>query len=242
MEGLGALFSKKKKIIFGIEFVFKEAPGDSSSPRGKKKGQSATEAQKLQRAADAGLWTRVHKHHRCRGKYCKQGPHCWPDERGNHHRLLEEIFHHIKGNMKEGEKEEEVQIEVEIPPNILRDVLDDSRKRNAEDAIDYRSHKARASAKGKDRDAAEAAYGEVLGNVEGDRMERLKEYCAWNLQQVKSDKWREALQAANQLALDQFLELNSILQHPKVAADLMVKGGVEPGIALQFVSNIKKFQ
>lgn len=37
------------------------------------------------------------------------------------------------------------------------------------------------------------------------------------------------------------LELNSILQHPKFAADLMVKGGVKPGIALQFVSNIKRF-
>ncbi|KAK0655485.1 hypothetical protein B0T16DRAFT_499354 [Cercophora newfieldiana] len=39
-----------------------------------KKKQSAIEAQKLQRAADAGLWTRVYKHHRCRGKHCKQDP------------------------------------------------------------------------------------------------------------------------------------------------------------------------
>lgn len=121
-------------------------------------------------------------------------------------------------------------------------MLDDSRKRKAEDAIDYRSYKARVSAKGKDRDAAEAAYVDDLGDVEGDKMDRLKEYCAWNLHQVNSDKRREALQAANQFALDQFLKLNSILQHPKVAADLMVKGGVKPGIALQFVSNIKKFQ
>ncbi len=42
--------------------------------------------------------------------------------------------------------------------------------------------------------------------------------------------------------MDQFLELNTILQHPKVAAELMVKNGVNPGIALQFVSNIRKFQ
>lgn len=73
-------------------------------------------------------------------------------------------------------------------------------------------------------------------------MDRLEEYCNWSLQQVKSDKWREALQAANQFAMDQFLELNSILKHPRVAADLMVKGGVKPGIALQFVSNINKFR
>ena len=44
MEGLGALFSKKRKITFGIEFVYKEAPGNSLSARGKKKGQSATKA------------------------------------------------------------------------------------------------------------------------------------------------------------------------------------------------------
>lgn len=52
MEGLGTLFSKKRRITFGIEFIFKEVTGDSSPTKGKKKGQSATEAQKLQRAAD----------------------------------------------------------------------------------------------------------------------------------------------------------------------------------------------
>lgn len=52
----------------------------------------------------------------------------------------------------------------------------------------------------------------------------------------------ERKEQANQVAINQFLELNTILQHPKVVADLMVKKGVTPGIALQFVSNIKKFQ
>lgn len=42
--------------------------------------------------------------------------------------------------------------------------------------------------------------------------------------------------------MDQFLELNTILQHPKVVAELMVKRGVQPGIALQFVSNVQRFQ
>ena len=42
--------------------------------------------------------------------------------------------------------------------------------------------------------------------------------------------------------MDQFLELNTILQHPKVVAELMVKHGVKPGIALQFVSNVERFQ
>ena len=41
--------------------------------------------------------------------------------------------------------------------------------------------------------------------------------------------------------MDQFLELNTILQHLKVVANLMVKLKVPLGIALQFVSNIKKF-
>jgi hypothetical protein len=79
--------------------------------------------------ADAGLWTRVYKHRCCKGKHCKQGPHRWPDERGNHHKLLprhlEDIFYHIKGNMKEGKKEEEVDVNIEIPPKILKDVLDE---------------------------------------------------------------------------------------------------------------------
>ena len=55
--------------------------------------------------------------------------------------------------------------------------------------------------------------------------------------------WKTMIKsAANQFAMDQFLELNSALQHPTVIASMMVKGGVKPGIALQFVSNIKRFQ
>ncbi|OBR02107.1 hypothetical protein CH63R_14408 [Colletotrichum higginsianum IMI 349063] len=181
VEGLGVLFSKRRKITFGIEFVHKDATSDPTATKGKKKGQSASEAQKLQRAADAGLWTRVYKHHRCRGKYCKQGPHCWLDERGNHHRLLprhlEEIFHHIKGNMKEGEKEEEVDIDIEIPSKILGDILNDSRKRKAEDSVDCRGCKVQASSNGRLRDTGETSFVEDSGEVEGDRMDRLEEYC-----------------------------------------------------------------
>ncbi|KAK3371034.1 hypothetical protein B0T24DRAFT_304724 [Lasiosphaeria ovina] len=156
MEGLGVLFSKRRKITLSMEFIYKEVAGESIA-KGKKK-RSATEAQKIQRAADAGLWTRVYKHHRCRGKHCKQGPHCWPDERGNHHRLLprhlEDISHHIKGNMKEGdmkegENEEEVDVNIEVPSKILQDVLDDSRKRKADDSIDCRNCKVRVSSHGK---------------------------------------------------------------------------------------------
>lgn len=245
VEGLGVLFGKRRKITFGIELIYKEVTGNSTATKSKK-GQSATEAQKLQRAADAGLWTRVYKHHRCRGKHCKQGPHCWLDERGNHHKLLarhlEEIFHHIKGNMKEGEKEEEVDVDIEIPSRILGDILNNSQKRKAEDSVDCRGCKVHASFHDRLRNAGETSFVEDAGEVDGDRMDRLEEYCDWTLQQVNNEKWREALQAANRFAMDQFLELNSILKHPKVAADLMVKGGVKPGIALQFVSNINKFR
>ncbi|KAK3897805.1 hypothetical protein C8A05DRAFT_47693 [Staphylotrichum tortipilum] len=53
MESLGGLFSKRRKITFSMEFVFKGVSSDSAMAKGKKKKQSATEAQKLQRAADA---------------------------------------------------------------------------------------------------------------------------------------------------------------------------------------------
>jgi hypothetical protein len=119
-----------------MEFVYKEVTREFTIVKSKKKKKSATEVQKLQRAADTGLWTRVHERYCCRGKHCKQGPHCWPDERGNHYKLLpdqlEEIVCHIKGNMKEGEKEEDVDVDIEIPSNILKNVLDNSRKRKAD--------------------------------------------------------------------------------------------------------------
>lgn len=246
LQGLADLFSKGRKITLRMDFIYKEVAAESGAAKGSKKKKSATDAQKAQRAAEAGLWTRVYKHHRCRGKYCKQGPHCWPDERGNHHKLqprhLEEIFNHHKAQMKEGEEEDDVDVGIEVPASILKDVLDDSRKRKAQSSTDCHPCKAHVSSRCRHADATETTAADDHRGVLGDRRDKLEEYCNWTLAQVTSDRWRAALQTANQFAMDQFLELNSILQHPKAAADLMVKGGVKPGIALQFVSNVKKFQ
>ncbi len=111
LESLADLFSTGKKITLRMDFIYKAVKVESTEAQGSRKKKSATDAQKAQRAAEAGLWTRVYKHHRCRGTHCKQGPHCWPDERGNHHKLqprhLEEIFNHHKAQMKEEEKEDD---------------------------------------------------------------------------------------------------------------------------------------
>jgi hypothetical protein len=159
-----------------------------------------------------------------------------PDDRGNHYKLLpaqlEEIVYHIKANIKEEETEEDVNVDIKIPPHILRNISDNSRKRKADNPSDCRCYKVYVS---------EAIPGEASRDVEGDRLAKLEEYYNWSLKQVESDRWRKALQVANQVAMDQFLELNTTLQHLKVVADLIVKNKVPPGIALQFVSNIKRF-
>ena len=142
--------------------------------------------------------------------------------------------------MKEGEKEEDVDVDIEMPRSIVNDILDNSHKRKANGSIDCRPCKLHAPAH---RRCCDATVGEDPGDVKGDRQVKLEEYCNWTLTQVtRSDRWRSALQVANQVALDQFLELNTIRQHPKIVVELMVKNGVRPGVALQFVSNIKKFQ
>lgn len=190
LENLGGLFSKGRKITFDMEFVYKEVICESITVKGKKKKKSATDAQKLQRAADAGLWTRVYERYRCRGKHCKQGPHCWPDERGDHYKLLpgqlEDIVCHIKGNMKAGEREEDVDVDIEIPFNILKNVLDNSRKRKADGSIDCRQCKAHVSAHGRCCDTAGRTPGEDHGDVEGDRQAKLEEYCNWGLAQSRA--------------------------------------------------------
>lgn len=141
----------------------------------------------------------------------------------------------------EGEKVEDVDINIEIPTHILKNVLENSRKRKAESSTDCRHCKIHVSGDNRGCDVAKSTPSENPGDVEGDKQAKLEEYCNWSLAQVASDRWRNALQAANQVAMDQFLELNTILQHPKNVASLMVKNKVQPGIALQFVNNIKKF-
>lgn len=132
LEGLGALFGKGRKITLAMEFVFKESTGEPATAKGKKKKTSATDAQRAQRAADASLWARVYKHHRCRGKHCKQGPHCWSDKRGNHHKLLprhlEALIHHLKGNIERGKDNEDIDISIKLLPKIIEEVLNNSRK------------------------------------------------------------------------------------------------------------------
>uniref|UniRef100_A0A8H7NHL6 Uncharacterized protein n=1 Tax=Bionectria ochroleuca TaxID=29856 RepID=A0A8H7NHL6_BIOOC len=119
LEELSNLFSKGRKITFSMEFIYKEATAKTAAANGRKKSKSATDSQKAQRAADAGLWTRVYKYHRCRAKHCKQGPHCLVDNQGNHRKMmathLEDIYNHIKANMKDGENEDEVEVNIEIP-------------------------------------------------------------------------------------------------------------------------------
>ncbi|KAL5347584.1 hypothetical protein ACLOAV_006992 [Pseudogymnoascus australis] len=121
-EGLSDLFTKGRKIAFSMEFVYKEVTSDSTTAKGKKKKKSAT----------------------------KQGPHCWSDEPGNHHRLLsgqlEDIVRHVKDNMKEGKTEEDVDIDIEIPSSILKNVSDNSGKRIADGLTNCRRCKTRVSA------------------------------------------------------------------------------------------------
>jgi hypothetical protein len=116
-------------------------------------------------------------------------------------------------------------VSVEIPPNILKNILDNSRKRKADGSIDCRQCKVHASAHSRCCDTAEMPPGEDLGDVEGDRQVKLEEYCTWGLAQVKSDRWREALQTGNRFALNQFLDLNSILQHPSklISFQILIK-------------------
>ncbi|KAI1839610.1 hypothetical protein JX266_014179 [Neoarthrinium moseri] len=80
-------------------------------------------------------------------------------------------------------------------------------------------------------------------NITGDIAQRLEEYCNWMLTQTISDRWRAELEKGTQCALDHFLELNSVMQHPNAAINILVRSGAKPGVALQFVSkaNIKKW-
>lgn len=134
--------------------------------------------------------------------------------------------------MEEGEGEEDIDINIEIPTNILKDILDNSYKWKADGSIDYCQCKAHVSAHGRYCDTAGRTPGEDPRDVEGDRQAKLEEYYNWGLVQVESDRWRSALQITNQVIIDQFLELNTILQYPKVTTELIVKNRIKPDIIL----------
>ena len=88
---------------------------------------------------------------------------------------------HIKETTKEGEIEEDVDVRIEIPPHIIKNILENNRKRKADDSIDHRQCKAHASSYNTCCDTAEIPPVEKLGDVEGDRKAMLEEYCNWGL-------------------------------------------------------------
>uniref|UniRef100_A0A8H7K6P3 Uncharacterized protein n=1 Tax=Bionectria ochroleuca TaxID=29856 RepID=A0A8H7K6P3_BIOOC len=75
-----------------------------------------------------------------------------------------------------------------------------------------------------------------------DAAHNLQEYCTWVLAQVQSDKWRRELEVAIEFAMDQCLDLNSIVKHPQVILNAMVQGRVKLGSALQFTGNVDRFR
>ena len=133
--------------------------------------------------------------------------------------------------MKEGKTKKTIKINIKIPPHIFQYILNNSRKRKVNDSFNCYYCKVYN---------LETLSGKDFGDVEGNRQAKLKKYCNCGLTQVDSDRWRNALQITNRVAINQFLKLNIILQHLKVVANLIVKLKISPGIALQFVSNIKK--
>jgi hypothetical protein len=104
--------------------------------------------------------------------------------------------------MKEGEEEEDVDVNIEILPNILKNVLDNSYKWKVDSSIDYHYCKVYILAYSKCYDTAKITPSKDLRDVEGDRQAKLEEYCNWGLTQVESDRWRNALQIANQIIID----------------------------------------
>ncbi|KAL7940328.1 hypothetical protein V8C42DRAFT_337869 [Trichoderma barbatum] len=243
LKELGDLFTFRKKmdkkITVSIELIYKEVSKEPTATKGQKKRKgTGTDAQRAQLAKHPGLWKRVFERWRCRGRYCKRGPHCWPDEKGNHFKLetryLEAIIDELKKKMKEGEKDEDVDVDF-IPPHILSEVLKASQKRKASDTGDGRPCKTHVLAHcglGCGLKAAETDSVEITG----DRAQRLEEYCNYTVEQTNSDRWRSELEHVTQFAMDNFIDLNHVLQHPRDTAEFMIERGVKHGVAWQFAS------
>jgi hypothetical protein len=79
--------------------------------------------------------------------------------------------------MKDREKEEDVDVNIEIPPNILKNILDNSCKQKADGSIDCRHCKVYASTYSRCCNIAERTLREDLKDIEGDRQDKLKAYC-----------------------------------------------------------------
>lgn len=51
---------------------------------------------------------------------------------------FEEIVGYIKETIKKGETKENVDVRIKIPPYIIKNILENNRKRKANDFINYR--------------------------------------------------------------------------------------------------------
>lgn len=235
LESLWSLFKQRRMLItVTIQLTYQETEATTATQT--TQGNSATKRQRALLDAESIFMTRVYTYHEYRGGSCRQNSmHCLVDDKGNHHAIDSEtmrtIYNEIKKNMKEGEKFEDVQ-NIEIPADIRNKILRMSKKRKANGDAGCRSCKSNVSPGG--------SHTEPLF-ISGDPTEKMRDYCTWNLMDVQSDRHRGGMEAANQFAMEELLDLNSIHQHPNAVKDAMVAKGVPLGSALRFVSNIPRF-
>jgi len=78
--------------------------------------------------------------------------------------------------MKEGEIKKDINVNIEIPPNILKNVLDNSRKQKADSSTNYCHCKVHVSSHSKCCSAAKTIPSEDPRDVEGDRQAKLEQY------------------------------------------------------------------
>lgn len=233
LASLGLLFRlRRMQITVMVDLTYYETLTKAAT--GAKQRKTATSKARAKLSSDAVFMTRVYKHHECNGICRNKSMHCLKDKDGNHHPInletMRAIYDDIKQRAGEDENFENVQ-DIEVPERFHRKIVGDSKKRKACSDIGSRNRKTNSSGGDGHRERLE---------IVGDPEEVMKEYCTWNLG-VQSDRHRNGMQAANKVAMEELLDLETVNQYQQAVKETMVANGVPLGSALRFIEGVARF-
>ncbi|KAJ5720259.1 uncharacterized protein N7483_008193 [Penicillium malachiteum] len=256
------LYRLGKKLRIQITINYIDDHGRLSSRSDKRGKSSVTKGMITERDAEMdaeqasgghGVWRDVYRIMRCPGPPCRhEGQYCWQDPHGKKHYRLR--TNHLKMLTRYVQQGGVIETHDDIPDSLREQLYAEEsqrleRRNKGSDSLTCGScHPVHFHLPSQMPIPTTSAAAESTApapkqtdtiDIPGLLDIAVKEYAAWHQSRVSSQTFRENIQKACDLALENCLDLKQI--HDDQDADFFVKNGVKAGAARRFVSDIARW-
>jgi hypothetical protein len=251
-----------KKLRLNLSFNYTDTT-NTALRSGDKRGFASTTRQMLaigglqvdaeqHSSGQASVWRKVYKTMRCPGPPCNKGPYCWIDAIGKkHYKLLSDTMESLVEYVQDGNI---LETHDDVPHDIRQQLYNEEetsverhKKKTTTSAATpspipititvLPAPSSQASLAGTQApDVASLPKPIYRLDTSGFRDDTVKEYCAWQQEQVKDPTQKVEYQKACDVILQDGMSLELIRRDPN--PQFLIDGGVKKGPSLHIVGDI----